>query len=189
MNDPDALGPDALGPDALWVFGYGSLIWRPDIPHEARVPGYIRGFVRRFWQGSTDHRGVPGAPGRVLTLVPQAEGRTGGAAYRVPRADTEAVLARLDHREKGGYERHRLNVHDETGTVFARALVYVAREDNPNFLGDAPLTEIAAQILEASGPSGPNREYLLRLHDALQQLGIDDPHTRDLAHLVTAELN
>jgi len=169
---------------SLWVFGYGSLVWRPAFPFAEQRPGYITGFWRRFWQGSTDHRGVPGAPGRVVTLVPAPEGRTWGMAYRVEPDATEDVLARLDHREQGGYDRHELAIHDADDGPFATALVYLARPDNPNYLGEAPLAEIAAQVRRSRGPSGPNPEYVLRLAEALDDMGIDDPHVHELAALL-----
>ena len=58
---------------ARWIFGYGSLVWRPAFPHAERRAANVRGWVRRFWQGSPEHRGVRDAPGRVLTLAPRPE--------------------------------------------------------------------------------------------------------------------
>lgn len=167
-----------------WVFGYGSLVWRPAFPFAEQRPGYITGFWRRFWQGSTDHRGVPGAPGRVVTLVPARDAHTWGMAYRVEPDVLEEVLAQLDHREQGGYDRHELEVHDADHRSFATALVYLARPDNPNYLGEAPLADIAAQVRRSTGPSGPNPEYVLRLAEALDAMGVEDPHVDALAALV-----
>lgn len=162
-----------------WVFGYGSLVWRPAFAFEERRAGYIEGWTRRFWQGSTDHRGVPGAPGRVVTLVAERGARCWGMAYRVAAAERSGVLAQLDHREKGGYARHAVDVH--AGGERIAALVYVATSDNPNYLGPASLSEIALQVRRSHGPSGPNLEYVLRLAEALRRIGADDPHVFELA--------
>lgn len=167
----------------FWLFGYGSLVWRPDFPFEERVGGCVQGFARRFWQGSTDHRGVPGAPGRVVTLTHDPEAICWGVGYRVGDGVAERVLSQLDHREKGGYERLSVTLNLIDGRCVP-ALAYRATPDNPNYLGPAPLAEIAATVRVSSGPSGPNDEYVLRLADALRALGVDDPHLTALAALV-----
>ncbi|WP_437563837.1 gamma-glutamylcyclotransferase [Sorangium sp. So ce542] len=171
-----------------WIFGYGSLIWRPAFRFERMAPGYITGWARRFWQGSTDHRGVPGAPGRVVTLIPAPLARCWGMAYRVAAADVDEVLRALDHREKGGYARCDvpLTLAEEAHAESAprAAIVYVATPDNPDYLGEAPLAEIAAQVLASHGPSGSNVEYVLRLADALAAMKAMDDHVTELAQLV-----
>ncbi|ORE04165.1 ChaC-like protein [Rhizopus microsporus var. microsporus] len=65
----------------IWVFGYGSLIWKPPIHYESKKVGYIKGYVRRFWQEGHD---------KV----------TWGVAFKIPSDDVEATRAYLDHREK-----------------------------------------------------------------------------------------
>jgi len=160
-----------------WVFGYGSLVWRPAISHDRAVPARIVGWQRRFWQASTDHRGVPGAPGRVATLVPEPGGVVVGRAYRIPESELDRTLARLDHRERGGYARDIQALLPLDGSEpFARGLVYRATPDNPNWAGEAPIPEIAQQVLTSVGPSGPNPEYVLRLHDALAEWDAVDEH-------------
>ena len=171
----------------FWIFGYGSLIWRPDFPYEERVVATLRSWVRRFWQASTDHRGVPDAPGRVVTLVRNVEGSCVGVAYRVAPEHVDAVVERLDHREKGGYEQHDMELNARDGRTLY-ALVYLATETNENFLGPAPLPEMVSQIRSAEGPSGKNIDYLLHLHRALQHLGAEDPHVEELAGALEAEV-
>ncbi len=169
----------------MWIFGYGSLIWRPDFEWVEREHGYVRDWQRRFWQGSTDHRGVPGAPGRVVTML-RAPGQTvWGTAYRIEGEVRDRVLRDLDHREKGGYERHELTVwsrHDKE--LLDRALVYVATRENPHFLGPEDPHQMAAQIVRSHGPSGPNLEYLLELERSLREdLDVEDEHVFELAAL------
>lgn len=168
---------------ALWVFGYGSLVWRPAFEHRRREPARIRGWSRRFWQGSTDHRGVPGKPGRVVTLVPQADAECWGMVYEVAPADRARVLANLDHREKGGYARHEVPATLKSGES-VHALVYLATPDNECYLGEAPLEAIARQVRASVGPSGPNVEYVVELARALAAMGAPDPHVEALARLV-----
>jgi glutathione-specific gamma-glutamylcyclotransferase len=169
----------------LWIFGYGSLVWRPAFAHAERRHGFVRGYQRRFWQGSTDHRGIPGAPGRVVTLLPAApHERCWGTVYRVEPGREDEVLAGLDVREQGGYERRNVEVVDTRGST-TDALVYLATPTNPDWLGEAPLEAIAQQVLRSVGPSGPNLEYVLRLAEALAAMGANDPHVETLARLLT----
>lgn len=152
-------------------------MWRPDFAYRERHPASVLGWTRRFWQGSTDHRGVPEAPGRVVTLVPEPGARCHGVAYRVAPEVAAEVFAALDHRERGGYLRVALDIHlggDPPAILPART--YLATSDNPNYLGPAPLPTIAAQISRSHGPSGPNLEYLLRLAAALREQDAADEH-------------
>jgi glutathione-specific gamma-glutamylcyclotransferase len=168
-----------------WIFGYGSLVWRPAIPFDEARPARIVDFVRRFWQGSTDHRGIPAAPGRVVTLVPTPGATVVGRAFRLPGDRAADILARLDHREKGGYRREEVELLPLDGDrPFARGIVYMATPDNPNYLGPAPVAALAAEVVRGVGPSGENVEYVLRLHDALQAWDAVDPHLEALAREV-----
>ena len=172
----------------MWVFAYGSLIYRPSFPYLVRRRAFLPGWVRRFWQGSPDHRGIPEAPGRVVTLVPAAGATCGGCAYRIDPAAAEEVLAILDAREVAGFERIRREVLDgPSGTPFAEAEVFVAGADNPHFLGPLDEREIAAWVRASRGPSGPNADYVLQLHDALAELGIEDAHVGEVARWLRQE--
>ena len=159
------------GHHQVWLFGYGSLIYKADFPYLERRPAHIVGWSRRFWQGSHDHRGTPEAPGRVATLIPSEGSLCHGMAYLV----TPEEFTHLDHREKNGYLRVAIDIHFDGGGT-EEGLIYIAAADNAAWLGDAPVEEIARHIASAVGPSGPNAEYLLRLAAALREMGHHDEH-------------
>ena len=168
----------------VWLFGYGSLIYKADFAYLERRPASIRHWVRRFWQGSHDHRGTPAAPGRVVTLVAQPDAVCAGMAYLI----TPDTLAQLDVREKNGYLRFATELSLNDGRR-VEGLVYIATADNAAFLGPAHEREIARHIARSAGPSGPNRDYLLQLAHALRAMHADDPHVfaieRELADAMT----
>ncbi|KAI3641267.1 hypothetical protein MIR68_000739 [Amoeboaphelidium protococcarum] len=172
----------------MWIFGYGSLIWKVDFPYVDKKHGYIRGYVRRFWQASNDHRGTVENPGRVVTLIEHKEFiqsqdefikvgdnqsinngdvdvRVYGVAYKISDRDRDDVLKRLDHREKHGYvtERVQFHVHD-SDECLQEVLVYIGTSQNEAFVGHTPVADLARHILNSKGPSGYNLEYLLELH-------------------------
>ena len=139
--------------------------------HPAMLPDY----TRRFWQGSHDHRGVPEQPGRVVTLIANAGQDCSGMAYLIEAEVVSATFEQLDHREKNGYERVVTDLHLQDGRRVS-GLVYIAPVDNFAYLGEAQLTEIAAQIVRSSGPSGRNIDYLTDLAAALRRLNAHDEH-------------
>jgi cation transport regulator ChaC len=167
--------------DRTWVFGYGSLIYKVDFPYIEKEPASIRGWQRRFWQGSHDHRGTPCSPGRVVTLIPAPGAVCRGMAYLIDHD----VFEHLDHREKNGYERHPLRVTLDESSQVVDGLIYVATKDNHAYLGPAELHEVASHISRSSGPSGSNTDYVLQLAHALRQLGDHDPHVYALEALLT----
>ena len=167
----------------VWVFGYGSLIWRPDIAFRERRIARVRGWKRRFWQGSHDHRGVPHAPGRVVTLVPEPDESCEGMAYLIDGSVAESTFEGLDHREKNGYERHDVRLEFRDGGA-PDGVVYIAPAGNHAYLGPASEAEMVEQIRRSAGPSGANIDYLRDLAAVLRELEIDDPHVFTLERLV-----
>ncbi|KAI7855092.1 ChaC-like protein-domain-containing protein [Circinella umbellata] len=186
----------------IWVFGYGSLIWKPPIHYESKVVGYIKNYVRRFWQHSEDHRGTPEKPGRVVTLIPYDEWKTmedvhghddvtWGVGFKIPSDDVEATRAYLDHREKNGYTVHTVDIFsadNDKEPAVKNALVYIATTDNVAYVGPASMEHISQQVFETYGPSGWNAEYLLNLAQALREICPDarDDHLFELERRVKA---
>ncbi len=168
---------------AHWVFGYGSLIWRPGFDFIDARPARLPGYTRRFWQGSHDHRGVPESPGRVVTLIEDAAADCHGMAYLIEAEVVTATFEQLDYREKNGYQRLVTSLHLQGGNEVS-GLVYIAAPGNFAYLGDAPLEQIALQIMDAVGPSGRNVDYLNDLAASLRDLDVHDEHVFELESLV-----
>ena len=167
----------------IWLFGYGSIMWKTGFNYEERRLALLRDHARRFWQGSEDHRGIPGAPGRVVTLIHAPGELCWGMAYRLHADQLEETLSSLDYREKGGYARESIIMEFEDGHT-ATGMTYFATRDNPHFLGEAPDEDIARQIASSHGPSGSNKAYILQLNQTLLNHRIRDDHVSVLTDLV-----
>uniref|UniRef100_A0A1B6LMI0 glutathione-specific gamma-glutamylcyclotransferase n=1 Tax=Graphocephala atropunctata TaxID=36148 RepID=A0A1B6LMI0_9HEMI len=171
--------------DTLWIFGYGSLLWKTEFPFAEKQVGFIKGYLRRFYQSSKDHRGIPDKPGRVVTLLPSpnSEDQVWGIAYKIEDKDKDLVVRQLDFREKNGYTKVNITfypvdlVAKTEGKPF-KLVIYVGEKTNEHYAGEADVETIAQQIVAACGPSGTNREYLYRLADAMRAIapGQDDIH-------------
>lgn len=169
----------------VWIFGYGSLIWKPGFDWAERRLAALTGWRRSFCMSSIHYRGTPEAPGLVLALDADPEGLCHGVAYRLAPGTAEATLAYLRARElvTNAYEEHLLPLAlDDGRTVEAHA--YVMNRAHPQFRGGLSLSEQAEVIARAAGPMGPNAEYLLNTVASLDALGLEDAELAELAALV-----
>ena len=166
----------------LWVFGYGSLMWRPGFDFCAREPGLLYGYHRSLCMYSYRHRGTRRRPGLVLGL--DRGGACRGMAYRIERARATEVLRYLWEREMVSYTYlpRTVRVRLRDGTVAARTFV-VDRCSAQYAAGLSP-DAAAAIIRSAAGEGGRNRDYLASTVRHLEDLGIaDGPLHRLLALL------
>lgn len=173
-----------LSGGALFVFGYGSLIWRPDFPHVSAHPARLAGWHRSFCIWSHHHRGTAARPGLVLGLRPGGSCR--GVAFAVAAADAERALAILDARElvAGEYRRttRYLRLLDSGRRV--PAVVYVADRAAPVFCPGLAADRAAAAISTAHGISGANRDYLTNTLVGLRAMGVRDRGLERVAALL-----
>lgn len=164
--------------NSLWVFGYGSLCWRPGFEYGDSVVGHITGFARKFWQGNATHRGTVEKPGRVATLVEDKKATTYGIAFQLV---DDSALNYLNNREVslGGYISHiTLFQPRDPSKRPIPVLLYVATPSNQQWMGHAPIEQIAEQVVNAQGDKGHNVEYVLRLAEWIRQVlpEVEDDH-------------
>ena len=184
--DPGTLDPAPLmDPDGfLYVFGYGSLIWKPGFTFESTHPALLRGFHRRFCIWSHRYRGTPEVPGLVLGL--DRGGSCRGIVFRVAAPRAAEVLAYLDEREMSGdvYHRRLLPVRLLDGGGIRRAVTFVADRRAGAYCGALPPDAAAAAIARGHGVMGPNRDYLLNTVSHLRELGLRDTGLDRIAALL-----
>jgi cation transport protein ChaC len=171
---------DDLGQDDLWVFGYGSLIWRPGFAFAESVGARLHGYHRALCVFSHVHRGTPERPGLVLGL--DRGGVCRGLAFRVENRDAAETVAYLRAREQVTavyLERYR-SVRLEDGRS-VRALFYVADRRHLQYAGRLPQERLLELIRNGKGASGENPDYVLRTHEHLRKMGVFDPVLTDLA--------
>lgn len=170
----------------LFVFAYGSLIFRPSRFFGERRGALVHGYRRVFRQGSPDHRGTPEYPGRVVTLLREDGASCGGALYTVADAQIEDALVELDDRESGGYDRAEVHALVPGEPAPVRAVTWIAPPSNPHHLEPVPLATVAEVVRRARGKSGANVDYVVRLADALRSMGWSDPEVFALEAAVRA---
>jgi cation transport protein ChaC len=164
----------------FWVFGYGSLIWRPGFPHKEARPAMLHGFHRRFCVYSHRYRGTPDCPGLVLGLT--RGGSCRGLAYKVPEAEGEAVMDYLYEREMvlGVYDPTWLKLRLDTGETI-RAAGFVVDPSHQQYAGRLSYDAMAQLILQGEGKGGTCLEYL---RNTVQHLEALDMHDRALHRLL-----
>jgi cation transport protein ChaC len=166
----------------LWVFGYGSLMWRPGFDYLEKVPARLIGEHRALCVYSFDHRGTPERPGLVLGL--DRGGACRGIAYRVAAKLRDDTIAYLREREQ------TTNVYREVmRSVWlgneprerVSALTYVADRGHVQYAGRLPLTEQLRIVQQGHGRSGNNRDYVLSTVKAIEAEGFRDAPLHQLA--------
>ncbi|WP_375455858.1 gamma-glutamylcyclotransferase [uncultured Methylobacterium sp.] len=174
------------GSGGLWVFAYGSLMWRPEFVFSERRIGTVRGFHRRFCLLQRRFRGTPERPGFVLAL--DRGGLCRGVAFRLAGTDLRETLMPVWRREMRGrgYVARWLPVATEAGPV--SALTFLVNRASDRYSGRLTDAEIAKKIAAACGHIGPSAEYLLRTVEACETLGIHDRHLWSLQALVAEHL-
>ncbi|UPG74064.1 gamma-glutamylcyclotransferase [Roseomonas gilardii subsp. gilardii] len=189
-HSPDTEAPPVLdealldADGSLYVFAYGSLIWKPGFAADGTHPALLRGYHRRFCIRSTRYRGTPERPGLVLGL--DRGGACRGVALRVARNRAAEVLDYLHEREMSGgsYHQMRLKVRllDEGREV--RAVAYVVDRRSDTYCGGLEPDEAARTIGLGIGAMGSNRDYLLNTVSQLRALGVRDAALERLADLL-----
>jgi cation transport protein ChaC len=182
-RDPEAMLAETLeswgGERDLWVFGYASLIWRPEFEPAEQRPALVRGWHRALRMRSRINRGTPDCPGLVFSLV--VGGSCRGVALRIERDRVRDELTRLWAREMPTaiYDPRWLVCHTPQGPV--SALGFTLNRMSPHYTGALPDAEVIEILRHATGRYGSTLDYIMDTAASLQRCGIRD---REIQRLV-----
>ncbi|MHA7602327.1 gamma-glutamylcyclotransferase [Alicycliphilus sp. T452] len=167
------------GADDLWIFGYGSLIWRPDFPFAECRAAKVHGWHRALKMWSRVNRGTPECPGLVFGML--SGGSCRGMVFRVEQAHARQVMANLWQREMvlGVYDPRWLDCRTSASPV--RALAFTLSRKSPSHTGVLADEEYRRIFAQARGIYGTTRDYAETTHAELLRMGI---HDRALARLL-----
>lgn len=177
------------GASPVWLFGYGSLIWNPEVTYDRRFAARVHGYHRRLCLWSRVNRGTLECPGLVAGL--DRGGSCAGVAYRLPATTARAELERLWDREMfmGSYAPRWIGCRLDNAAAdrphegsLVSALAFVVRRDAANYAGKLNEAQILAVFASGScGRYGTSLDYLIRTVAALREHGLRDPHLERLA--------
>jgi cation transport protein ChaC len=164
----------------FWVFGYGSLMWRPGFVFTARHKAVVHGWRRRLCIYSHIYRGRPEKPGIVLGL--DAGGECAGVAFQVGPSLHEPTLRYLREREliSDVYIEKLVPARLASGESVT-AVTYVADRQHEQYAAPMERERLLALVRQGRGESGENSEYVLNTRDHLREIGIVDPELEWLA--------
>ncbi len=157
----------------FWVFGYGSLMWRPGFDHVETQRARLFGYKRALCIISRVYRGTPERPGLVLGL--DRGGSCVGVAFRVVPEKRDATIAYLRERElvSNAYNERMVDVMLGNG-IKVRALTYLVNRRHEQYSGALTVEEAASQVSGAVGQAGPNEDYVHNTVEHIRVLGIHD---------------
>lgn len=173
----------------FWVFGYGSLMWRPGFEFVERRGAVMHGVHRRLCIFSHVHRGTPDKPGLVLGL--DRGGSCRGIGYRVAgdkRAETIAYLREREQVTMIYKERWREMTVDRDGVPEkVHALAYLVDQEHMQYAGRRTAEDLLPFVLQGHGKGGPCIEYISSTLDHIEELGFRDRHLSEVLALARSQ--
>lgn len=160
------------GQQDIWVFGYGSLVWRPEFDFLEQRLAQLYGYHRALCLWSRVNRGTPEQPGLVFGL--ETGGSCRGMAFRIAASAAPATLEALWRREmaSGVYTPKWLNCRTAQGNI--KALIFTMNRNTYGYVNNLPHDELISIVQKAHGRYGPCTEYVLETARALKSAGIHD---------------